>query len=65
MYRLHRSGGGDKFPEIWLVLSAGLSFFSFFLLHGGVVLARHAMDILGVGMTTYQSWMLKVSWTFL
>jgi hypothetical protein len=61
MFRLYRSRQQvDKSPEVSVALSASVSFFIFFLLHGSVVAARHTIDAAGISISTHQSWMLKV-----
>ena len=60
MIRLYRSRAG-KSPEVSVALSASVSFFVFFALHAAVVAARHTVDAADIKISTYQSWMLKVS----
>ena len=62
MIRLYRSRAG-KSPEVSVALSASVSFFVFFALHGAVVAARHTIDAADIPISTHQSWMLKVQTT--
>lgn len=58
---LVRTNPGDKNPEISLVLATISSFLVFFAPHATTVAVRHSLDLGGVELTPYETWILQVN----
>ena len=49
-----------KQPEINITLSTASSFFIFYVSHATLVFVRHTLDLAGLALSPYNSWMMKV-----